>query len=87
MIESTGEPEIVEPEIPKPDNTEPTIIKLSIGSKQYHVNGLLRTMDTAPMIREGRTMLPLRFIAETLGCQVDWNAITREVTVFCPAPN
>jgi uncharacterized protein len=29
----------------------------------------------------GRTMLPLRFIAETLGCQVEWDAATRRVTI------
>ncbi|MBS4025670.1 MAG: hypothetical protein KGZ96_08350 [Clostridia bacterium] len=29
----------------------------------------------------GRTMLPLRFISETLGCQVEWNQTLREATV------
>jgi len=29
-------------------------------------------------------MLPLRFIAENLGCEVSWNPATREVTVIYP---
>ncbi len=79
--ERPGEPEIVEPEIPEPGDTEPTIIKLSIGSKQYHVNGSLRTMDTAPMIREGRTLLPIRFIAEPLGGALGWDTAQQKAIV------
>ncbi len=38
--------------------------------------------DVAPIILPpGRTMLPLRFVAEALGCEVDWDAQTRTVTV------
>jgi N-acetylmuramoyl-L-alanine amidase len=45
------------------------------------VNSQARTLDAPPIIREGRTMLPVRFISENLGCQVDWNAATQEVLV------
>ncbi|HWP95944.1 MAG TPA: stalk domain-containing protein [Syntrophomonadaceae bacterium] len=31
-------------------------------------------------------MLPLRFIAKNLGCQVDWNENTQEVKVSYPKP-
>jgi hypothetical protein len=31
-------------------------------------------------------MLPLRFIAENLGCQVDWNQAQQEVKVTYPKP-
>ncbi|MGE5422313.1 MAG: stalk domain-containing protein [Ignavibacteriales bacterium] len=31
-----------------------------------------------------RTMLPLRFIAENLGCQVIWNQALNEVKVVYP---
>ncbi len=34
-----------------------------------------------PVIISGRTMLPLRFVAESLAAQVDWNPSTRTVTV------
>lgn len=33
----------------------------------------------------GRTMLPLSFIARTLGCSVDWNPATQQVEITYPA--
>ena len=30
-------------------------------------------MDVAPLILEGRTFVPLRFVAEALGAKVSWN--------------
>jgi hypothetical protein len=35
----------------------------------------------APVIRESRTLLPLRVIVEELGGSMIWNAATRQVTV------
>ncbi|HZL83308.1 MAG TPA: stalk domain-containing protein [Candidatus Deferrimicrobium sp.] len=34
-----------------------------------------------PIIMSGRTLLPLRFVAETLAMDVQWNATTRTVTI------
>jgi hypothetical protein len=51
---------------------QPIEIKLYIGSKDYSVNGVMKQMDVAPIIREGRTLLPARYIAEALGAQVFW---------------
>jgi hypothetical protein len=31
-------------------------------------------------------MLPLRFVAENLGCKVDWDGTTRTITITYPAP-
>jgi hypothetical protein len=39
------------------------------------------TMDVAPVIVDGRTLLPVRFMAYALGATVDWNDATREVTL------
>ncbi len=39
------------------------------------------TLLAAPYIKNGRTMLPLRFVSEELGCQVDWNAAAREIQI------
>ena len=54
---------------------------LTIGSKTLKVvkDGVssTKTMDVAPYIKEGRTMLPLRFVAESLGYTVSWNNATR----------
>ncbi len=69
-----------------------TVIELWIGNNYARVNGEYRLIDSSnpqvtPIIVEpGRTMLPLRFIAENLGSKVDWDASQNEVTVTYPAP-
>ena len=47
---------------------------LTIGKKTANVYGTAVTNDVSPVIRNGRTMLPARFVAENLGAQVYWNA-------------
>ena len=37
-------------------------------------------MDQAPIIQDGRTLVPLRAIFEALGAQVEWDAETQTVT-------
>ena len=38
-------------------------------------------MDVAPYIKDGRTMLPIRYIAEALGMSVTWDKKTRTVII------
>jgi len=61
-------------------------IVLTIGKSVATVNGKALAIDpknakVVPILTSGRTMLPLRFVAENLGLQVDWNAETRTVTL------
>lgn len=56
-------------------------IELFIGSNEYYVNSEKRTMDVAPEISNGRTMVPLRFVSENLRCSVDWNEMTYTVLI------
>lgn len=52
---------------------EPALkIELSIGKNVMLVNGREQPIDVPAQIIEGRTMVPLRFVAEALGCEVDW---------------
>ena len=44
-------------------------------------------MDIAPEIINGRTMLPLRFVAENVGCLVEWIGSTKEVVIVYPTGN
>ena len=52
-------------------------IKLTIGSSDAYVsNGASEekiVLDSGPIIVENRTLVPLRFIAESLGCDVGWD--------------
>ena len=58
-------------------NQGATAIELWIGKNQAKINGQIVPVDSGnasvmPLIVNGRTMMPLRFIAENLGCQVEW---------------
>jgi hypothetical protein len=58
------------------------VVKLAIGSNTMLINGIAMSIDAAPEIKDpGRTMLPLRAIAQALGCVVTWDAATQTVTV------
>ncbi len=57
-------------------------IVLHIGDTNATVNGVAKTLDAAPYISAtNRTMLPVRFIAENFGHQVNWDGKTRTVTI------
>jgi hypothetical protein len=52
-----------------------------VGKTTATVNGSSRTISTAPAIIGGRTMIPLRFVAENLGCLVGWDQPTKGITL------
>ena len=41
----------------------------------------VRYNDVPPILRRDRTMLPARFVAESLGARVDWDEETQAVTI------
>lgn len=49
-------------------------VELAVGSKEIKSDGMVKTMDTAPLLKAGRTYLPARWVAEALGYQVAWDA-------------
>jgi copper amine oxidase-like protein len=57
------------------------VVQVTIDSNVLIVSGTPITMDTAAVIKDGRTFLPVRFIAQALGFDVDWEAATKTVTV------
>ena len=46
-----------------------------------YVNGVAKALDAAPIIRQSRTMLPVRFVAESLGATVAWDGATSTATL------
>ncbi|WP_449241490.1 stalk domain-containing protein [Desulfoscipio gibsoniae] len=50
------------------------VVELAVGSKVIKSDGAATTMDTAPLLKTGRTYLPARFVAEALGYEVAWDA-------------
>ena len=51
----------------------------TIGEKNSRVIGVLRENDVAPIIRNNRTMLPTRAVAESLGGTVGWDGENQRV--------
>jgi len=57
-------------------------IVLTIGSKNVLIDGQKTVIDCAPaVLPPGRTFIPLRFVGENLGAQVDWDAATQGITI------
>lgn len=57
-------------------------IHLWIGNKTAKVDGINKETDVEPYISDSnRTMLPLRFIVENFDCEVDWDGLTKKVTI------
>lgn len=52
---------------------EDTMIAMTIGENEMEVNGQCVMLLSAPEIKEDRTMLPVRDVAEALDCEVVWN--------------
>ncbi|MGE5370728.1 MAG: stalk domain-containing protein [Solirubrobacterales bacterium] len=58
-----------------------------VGQNRAVVNGTFQIIDPQTayikplMVPPGRIMLPLRFVAEKLGCLIEWNATTRNITI------
>lgn len=57
------------------------VFALVIEEKTASVFGEIKANDVEPIIRNDRTMLPARFVAENLGATVEWDAEARVVTV------
>ncbi len=58
-----------------------TLIKLQIGSTSAYINHEEFALDAPPYIKAGRTMVPLRFIGEALGAEVEWDGNLRQITL------
>ncbi|MDY0235206.1 MAG: stalk domain-containing protein [Gudongella sp.] len=73
--------ETEEEEEEEEETVAPIIMKFYIDSSDYFVDDQIMTMDTAPVISENRTVLPIRYVVEPLGGVVDWDPIDRRVDI------
>jgi N-acetylmuramoyl-L-alanine amidase len=58
-----------------------TIIDMRIGSTETKVNKAPDMMDVPPLLADGTVMVPVRYVAETFGSKVYWDADRRQVYV------
>ena len=56
-------------------------VVISIGSNRATVDGAPVEIDAPPVLIDGRTLVPLRFISETFDCEVGWDDATYTVTI------
>lgn len=62
----------------KKDNTE---LVLYIGKRDYEINGQIKQMDTAAILKDDRTFVPARYVAEAFGATVRWDGVIRTVYI------
>lgn len=56
-------------------------IKLPIGKKIAIKNGYMEELQTATKIVNGTSLVPLRFVSESLGAEVEWNKESEIITI------
>lgn len=56
-------------------------MELTVGEKEILVNGSPQQMDVEPVIVDGRTMVPVRFISQAMNAPVLWDNDTKNATV------
>lgn len=50
------------------------VVKMTLDSAEYTVNGMKKTLDVPAKSYNGRTMIPLRAMAEAIGKKVHWDS-------------
>ena len=63
-----------------------TTVVMRIGSTSPTVNGEVVSLDQPGIIVNGRSLAPLRFVAEAFGGRVEWDAESMRATITSPAP-
>lgn len=53
----------------------------TINSKNVYISGDTKTLDVPPMVVDGRTLVPVRFVAESFGANVTWDEGSRTVII------
>ena len=61
-----------------------TTVMMTVGSREIYINNVSTTMDTSPVVIDGRTLAPARYVAEAFGANVQWSPKKKKV-VICSA--
>jgi len=56
-------------------------VQMWLGQRNVQVNNSPNEMDVMPEIVNGRTLIPLRFVAEFLGSQIEWIGSERMIVI------
>lgn len=58
------------------------LIAIYVGNNIATVNDVEHELDAAAALRDGRVFVPMRFIGESLDCDVKWNAEEKAVYIY-----
>ena len=58
-----------------------TLLVLEVGKKEAWLNGKVMPLDMPAQIINGKIMLPIRFVSETMGFDVLWQEMTQSIYV------
>ena len=62
------------------------VISMQVNNTTATINGEKITLDTSIVIKNGRTFVPIRFIAENFGSEVIWDKFTETITILYYIP-
>lgn len=62
-----------------------TVLKLTNGKKTALVNNASVSLSASVEIKQGRVLVPLRFVSEQLGLQVVWNQAAKHIALYSNA--
>ncbi|MEX2416454.1 MAG: stalk domain-containing protein [Paenibacillaceae bacterium] len=62
-------------------------VELQVGSLIAKVNGVEQQLQLAPMVVNGSTIVPLRFVGEAAGSYVQWDSVDRIIHLYRISPN
>lgn len=57
-------------------------VLFTLNSREAKVDGERKNMDTTPVIKNSRTMVPARYVGEFMGARVDWDPGLRVVKIY-----
>lgn len=64
-----------------------TVVKMTVNSMDMYVNDQLTKMDISPVVIDGRTLAPARYVAEAFGATVQWNQESKTVVISTTMQN
>ena len=71
-----------EPPVEQPPSVSGEVaMQFALNQNTYTVNGESKTMDASPISLNGRTTMPVRFVADPLGADTAWDPVEQKVTV------
>ena len=63
-------------------NNKDSSISMKLGEDVYTLNGEEKTMDVKPIIIDDKTYVPIRFVVEGLGFEVEWHEEFKVVNII-----